>query len=131
MTLTAQTQALKGAVWQFTRVLDAMWEESLSLTDAGYRVPAAWISTAREVFNVLNVRPEGVSMWTYYRWAAGSVSEHMRYFEDMDLTWSSVWAAPETQDKRRRLLHSAAELLDWMADRSDEELNDESERDPR
>ncbi|WP_312284008.1 hypothetical protein [Candidatus Igneacidithiobacillus taiwanensis] len=131
MSLREQTKALQGAVWHFVGALDAMLEEAHSLTEAGYRVPVAWIATARKVFHNLNYRPDGVSVWTYYRWAAKSVSEHMRYFEDTDLSWSSVWVAPETQEKRRILLQRADELLDWIADRPDDELSRELELDPR
>lgn len=64
-------------------ILDAQWEEALTLEEEGHEVPAAWVDTAREVFGRLlrESTTDDMSIKDHWEWFLGNILQHLRYYQ--------------------------------------------------
>lgn len=127
--MTEEMANVQESLRAMQQLLQAQWQESVDLERLGYRVPVAWLSVARDVFDRLctSHNEEGLPIRRRWLWKLHSIEEHLRYFVDQDLEWSVVWAEPSTQATRLELLSSSRTLLARLEGMTDEEVQDDIE----
>ncbi len=120
------------ALRELQDVLDAQWDEALTLQGEGYRVPVAWVDTAREVFGRLQEpTPNDLTVKDRWEWLLRSILEHLRYYQDMDLSWSVIWMGESAQQTWQSLWRQSRELLDRIEAMSDTEIRAEIQQDQK
>ena len=118
------------ALREIQDVLDAQWNEALTLQGEGCEVPAAWVDTAREAFRKLRESTiEDMTIKHYWEWLLGSILQHLRYYQDADLTWSVIWTGEHAQQTWRNLWRKSRALLNRLQEMSDAEIRAEIRQD--
>ena len=112
-------------------ILDAQWEEALTLEEEGHEVPAAWVDTAREVFgrSLRESTTDDMSIKDHWEWFLGNILQHLRYYQDADLTWSTIWMGENAQRTWRGLWWQSRALLNRLQTMSDTEIRAEMQQD--
>ena len=102
------------------------------LQGEGYRVPVAWVDTAREVFGRLHEpTTNDLTVKDRWEWLLHSILEHLRYYQDRDLSWSVIRMGESAQQTWQSLWRQSRELLDRIEAMSDTESRAEIQQDQK
>lgn len=121
--ISDQIYSLEESRMAYLGILEEATIEARALVDNGYNVNLAWIANAVEVFGTIPQRAADSDVsWETLRWQTQSIGEHLRYFRDADLSWSTILASSVARKAEQKLREQAAHLLKFLQAYSDHEL---------
>jgi hypothetical protein len=111
---------------QFQKVVAEQMNEAVTLAEQGYRVPVPWVAILRDVLEqLLAPAQENLSSRNRMLWQLGSLQEHLRYYQDRDLEWSTVWNDSENVAIRLEMLRKSRKLENRLQTMTEEEVDRE------